>query len=271
MYTRYREEEMSMQEASEIETPRTLQGITPERPLNTLLRSLPARDYDRLAPHLQRVPMVANQVLFRQDAPVDRVYFPGGGACSLVKHTEDGQTAEVAMVGREGAIGGCLAFGLEYSPCDVIVQIAGPYADVLDVDVFKRELEARGALYAGVATYCQALLLMLMQSTACNSLHSAEKRLVRWLLMTHDRSGRDQFRFTHEHVASMLGLRRPTVTIVAGKLQAARLIECRRGTVTIHDRPGLEVAACECYRTVRRTFERLVADSRDSRVELQAQ
>jgi CRP-like cAMP-binding protein len=102
-----------------------------------------------------------------------------------------------------------------------------------------------------------------MQTTVCNALHTAEERGCRWLLMTHDRVGKDEFRLTHEFAAAMLGVRRPTLTVIAGSLQKAGLIQYRRGYITIVDRIGLEAASCECYETVRAVFRRLLPEILD--------
>lgn len=239
---------MSIQgEVSPLAISQTAVFVTPKQSLNNLLASLPVEDYERIGAHLKPVPMRVKQVLYKQNAPVEAIYFPGGGACMLVKRTEDGRTAEVGVVGREGVIGGSLLFALGISPCDVIVQMAGP-CDELPLDAFAKEMERRGALHRRIATYSGALVTQLMQATACNSLHSASKRLARWLLVLHDRTNGDELPFTHEFASTMLGLRRPTVTLIAAKLQAAGVIEYRRGTVRIRDRAGLEAASCECYR-----------------------
>ena len=230
------------------------------RPSNKILASLPVEDYERILPHLKRTPMRPKQLLYQQDALIENVYLPGGGACALFKTTSEGNTAEVAVVGAEGLIGADVFFGLPYSPCEVLVQMAGPYADLLPAHVFSQEMDRRGALYNRVTRYSQALMMQIMQATLCNSLHSAEERCARWLLSTHDRAGSDEFRFTHEFLATMLGLRRPTVTIVVGALQAAGLIQHHRGTVRIIDRAGLEGVSCECYRVVKRTYARLLPE-----------
>lgn len=227
---------------------------------NQLLASLPHDEYDRIAPHLKRVPMRVGEVLYRQDAPLDSVYFPSGGACALVKPTEDGHTTEIAVIGAEGAIGASVFCGLSRAPCDIMVQLDGPYADVLPQALFADDPERLRTLHSRMTRYTHALLLQMMQGTACNSLHSAQKRCARWLLATHDRAGQDEFRFTHEFAAAMLGLRRPTVTLIAGTLQTAGLIEHHRGRVKIVNRAGLEAAACECYRATKSTLTRLGPD-----------
>ncbi|RPI56783.1 MAG: Crp/Fnr family transcriptional regulator [Acidobacteria bacterium] len=238
--------------------------VAPLRSRNKLLASLPLEDYQRIAPHLRSVPMKLKQVLHKQDEPIQDVYFPSGGACSLVKTLRDGQAAEVATIGAEGAVGASVFFGQRIAECDVLVQVAGPVADAMKADMFNSEMERRGAFFNRVIRYNQALMSQIMQTTACNGLHSAEQRCCRWLLMTHDRAGCDEFTLTHEFLATMLGVRRPTVTIVAATLQARGLIQYRRGSVAIADRAGLESASCECYQTVKATWDRLLPELRAS-------
>jgi CRP-like cAMP-binding protein len=130
----------------------------------------------------------------------------------------------------------------------------------MSAELFNAEMEKRGAFYNHLVRYNQALMSQIMQTTVCNGLHSAEQRCCRWLLMSHDRAGADEFPLTHEFLATMLGVRRPTVTIVANQLQQAGLIQYRRGSVRITDRTKLEAASCECYATVREQMRRLMPD-----------
>jgi CRP-like cAMP-binding protein len=227
---------------------------------NRLLLSLPAEDYQRLTPDLHVVPMTPRRVLQKQDEPIRDVYFPGGGACSLVKIMHDGKTAEIATIGDEGVIGAGVFFGQRDSPGEVVVQVPGAVALAMRVDVFNQEMSRREAFYNRVVRFNQGLTTQIMQTTACNGLHSVEQRCCRWLLMTHDRVKRDDFPLTHEFIATMLGVRRPTVTLVAHALQQAGLINYRRGHLTIVDRQKLEATACECYETVRATFRRLLPE-----------
>ena len=230
------------------------------RSSNKLLASLPVEDYERIEPSLRTVPMKLKQVLQKQDNPIEHVYFPGGGAFSLVKTLQDGQVAEVATVGAEGAVGAGVFFGQRVADCDVLVQLTGPGAQAMSAEVFTAEMDKRGAFYNRVVRYNQALMSQIMQSTVCNGLHSAEQRCCRWLLMTRDRAGVDEFPMTHEFLATMLGVRRPTVTLVANALQQAGLIQYRRGAVKIVDRAKLEAASCECYATVRDQMRRLLPE-----------
>src|SRR5687767_5401733 len=187
------------------------------RSSNKLLASLPLEDYQRIAPGLRSVPVKLRQVVQKQDEPIEDVYFPGGGAFSLVKTLQDGKVAEVATVGAEGAVGASVFFGQRIADCEALVQVTGPGAQVMSAELFKTEMERRGAFYNRVVRYNQALMSQIMQTTVCNGLHSAEQRCCRWLLMTHDRAGTDEFELTHEFLATMLGVRRPTVTIVASQ------------------------------------------------------
>jgi CRP-like cAMP-binding protein len=227
---------------------------------NRLLLSLPAEDYQRLTPHIRVIPMTPRRVLQKQDEPIREVYFPGGGACSLFKIMQDGKTAEIATIGDEGVISAGVFFGQRESVGEVVVQVPGAAALALAVDVFNAEMSRRGALYNRVVRFNQSLTSQIMQTTACNGLHSVEQRCCRLLLMTQDRVRRDEFPLTHEFVATMLGVRRPTVTLVAHALQQAGLITCRRGHITIVNRKKLEAAACECYESVRNTFRRLIPE-----------
>jgi CRP-like cAMP-binding protein len=227
---------------------------------NKLLASLPGDEFQRIAPHLRSVPMKMKQVFQRQDEPTQVVYFPGGGACSLVKTLGDGRVAEVATVGGEGAIGASVFFGERIAECDALVRVPGPAAYALSADVFNHEMERHGPFFNHVVRYNQALMSQIMQTTVCNGLHSAEQRCCRWLLTTHDRAGQDEFSLTHEFLAMMLGVRRPTVTLIAANLQQTGAIHFRRGAVTIIDRPRLEAVSCECYQTVKSTWRRLLPD-----------
>jgi len=138
-----------------------------------------------------------------------------------------------------------------------MMQVPDTDAEMMSADAFKAETDRRGALHDCVARYSQALMGLMMQSTACMALHSLQERFARWLLMTHDRVHADEFTLSQEFLAMMLGSTRPTVSVVAGTLQAAGLISYRHGRITIANRSGLEEAACECYGSVRKNFDRL--------------
>ena len=227
---------------------------------NKLLASLPVDEYERLISQMRTVPAHVRQVMHKQDEPIEDVLFPRGGALSLTKTLQDGHVAEVATIGSEGAAGAGVFFGQALADCDVMVQLPGTGVLAMSADVFKAEMERRGAFYNRVVRYNQALMSQIMQATVCNGLHSAEQRCCRWLLTTRDRAGSDEFPMTHEYLATMLGVRRPTVTLVAAHLQQSGLIQCRRGAVTIMDREKLEAASCECYDAVKNLMRRLLPE-----------
>jgi CRP-like cAMP-binding protein len=215
---------------------------------NLLLAALPPDEYNRIVQSLETIPLKLKTHLHRPGDPIDYVYFPGGGFCSMLTVLKDGGMVEVATVGREGMVG--VTAVLDGNPVSALSMVQGETDTCyrMTADAFRGEMERRGIFYELLTHYAQALVGFIMQSTACNAVHSVEQRLARWLLMARDRMDRDDFPLTQEFVAMMLGASRPTVTIVAGTLQKAGLITYHRGHVTIIDRERLEAASCECYR-----------------------
>jgi CRP-like cAMP-binding protein len=235
-------------------------------PSNHLLASLRSADFDRLASTLDILPLKLKTVVHTAGAPVEHVYFPGGGFLSVLTVLEDGSMVEVATIGREGVAGLPAALdGGNPSPSETLVQAEMDTCYRMSRTDFRREMDQRGAFYELIAKYLHAYYGVVAQSTACNAVHSVEQRLARWLLMAHDRVGRNDFPLTQEFVAMMLGATRPTVTVVAGTLQKAGLITYHRGHVTIVDRERLESASCECYRTATALLKRVTADAPKAR------
>jgi len=229
---------------------------------NRLLAALPAADYARIIPSLVVVPLKLKAILHKPGEPIRDVYFPGGGFCSMLTVLEDGAMVEIATVGREGMVG--VSAVLDGAPVTSAAMVQGETDTCyrMAVDAFRREIDRRDAFYELTAHYGQALFGFVAQSTACNAVHSVEQRLARWLLMARDRMGRDHFPLTQEFAAMMLGASRPTVTVVAGTLQKAGLIEYSHGRVTIVDRKNLETASCECYRAATDLLKSVTAGSR---------
>jgi CRP-like cAMP-binding protein len=228
---------------------RPLSATKPPPPKNQLLAALPPDVFERVAPTLEVVPLRLKQFLQKTGEPVRDVYFPGGGFCSIVTVLEDGRMVEVATIGREGMLGMSTVLNGDLSPSASMVQAETDICYRMSPDAFRDEMEKRGPFYELLTRYGQAFVGFIMQSTACNAVHTVEQRLARWLLMAHDRVGKDDFPLTQEFAAMMLGASRPTVTVVAGTLQKAELITYHRGHVAIVDRKKLESASCECYRT----------------------
>jgi CRP-like cAMP-binding protein len=225
---------------------------------NKLLAALPLEDFARVAPAFVSVPVRPKQKLHKQGEPVSHVYFPISGAVSLIKTLTDGHTTEIATIGNEGMVGTHASFGETQSPGDAVVHVTSADIYALPVETFLAEMSRRGPFYNLTIRYCAALTSQIIQSSVCNSLHSVEQRVCRWLLTTHDRVGMDEFQLTQDFLADMLGVRRPTVTLIVGRLQRAGLLGFRRGRVVMLDRDGLESACCECYATVKASFSRLL-------------
>ena len=215
---------------------------------NRLLAALSVRAFDRITPFLHVMPMTLKSVSHKPGEPVQHVYFPGGGFCSVLTVLADGNMVEVATIGREGMVGvSAVVNGGARDPSTTMVLAESDVCYRISTDAFEAELDRHGEFTALVRRDTQALLGVVMQSTACNAVHSVEQRLARWPLMAHDRVECDEFPLTQEFAAMMLGATRPTVTVVAGTLQKADLIAYQRGRITIVDRQRLEQASCECY------------------------
>jgi CRP-like cAMP-binding protein len=225
---------------------------------NRLLATLPRRDYKRLLPDLEKVSLPLREILYEADGPIPHVFFPLHGVVSLVIMVEGGISLEVGTIGNEGMVGTPVFLGSERSPTRAISQVAGE-ALRMETTFFQEEMKRGGPLHGLVQRFTQAMINQISQSTVCNHRHSVLKRMCRWLLMSHDRVGADEFHLTQEFLAQMLGVRRPTVTAVARKLQLDGLIAYHRGQLTILDRKGLEAASCECYEVVAKELDRLLS------------
>jgi CRP-like cAMP-binding protein len=223
---------------------------------NRLLVALPRDEHDRLLPHLEKVALSLRDILYEANGPIAHVFFPLTGVVSLVIE-DGGSTLEVGIIGNEGLVGTPAFLGSERSPTRAIVQILGE-ALRMEATIFQKEMRRGGPLYGLVQRYTQGMINQISQSIVCNHRHSVKQRMCRWLTMSHNRVGADEFMLTQEFLAQMLGVRRPTVTTVAGTLQKAGLISYHRGKITVLDRKGLEAACCECYEVVAKELDRLL-------------
>jgi CRP-like cAMP-binding protein len=230
-----------------------------DAPANRLLGLLSPKDYRRLSPHLQRIPLKYRQSLYRSRQPLDFIYFIESGVGSLVNTMVNGQAAEVGTIGNEGVVGLPLLLGDDRAPTSVYVQVPGAGLR-MTAALFKKELARSASMRTVMLRYVHALFNQVAQSAACNHFHSIQQRCCRWMLMTHDRMQSDEFLLTQEFLAMMLGVQRTGVSAAAGALQRAGLIRYRRGIVTIIDRPGLKRRSCECYGISQREFDRLLGD-----------
>lgn len=227
---------------------------------NRLLASLPRDEYERLAPYLELIFLDVKRELYQPNVAIEFVYFPLAGVCSLLSLTSMGELIEVATVGNEGMIGLPIFLGSEQIPGLAMVQIPGE-ALRMSKENFRTCVIPGTALYDLLHRYTQALFNLVAQSALCNRVHSIEQRCCRWLLLTGDRVGGDEFPLTHEFLSQMLGVRRAGVSEVAAKLQNAGFISYRYGKIRILDRAGLEATSCECYELIKGEFERLIGDN----------
>jgi CRP-like cAMP-binding protein len=178
----------------------------------------------------------------------------------MVTLLSEGSMVEAATIGDDGIVGIEAFFGDDaVSACETIVQVPvlGDSAERLSVQDFRRELIACPTLHHAVARYLEILYAVMARLTACNAHHRIEERCARWLLTTHDRMHGQDFHLSHEFLAMMLGVRRQSVSVVAGTLRTAGFIRYGHGRVTVLDRKGLEAAACDCYPVIRELYDRL--------------
>ena len=228
---------------------------------NHLLAALPATEYERLAPHLERVPLLLGDMLYEPGGQLQHVYFPTTGIVSLLYVLESGASAEIAGVGNEGVLGISLFMGGNTTPSSAVVQTAG-YGYRLRAKLLQEEFNRGGLMQRLLLRYTQALLTQMCQTAACNRHHSVEQQLCRWLLLTLDRLPSNELVMTQELVAGALGVRRESITEAAGNLQRAGILRYRRGHIAVLARSGLESGACECYAVVKKELARLLSDVR---------
>jgi CRP-like cAMP-binding protein len=224
---------------------------------NRLLGSLPETAYDRLLPYLEMNTVRTGETLQAHRARIKDVYFPNGGVYSVTNEMRDGALVEVATVGREGMLGVGVFLGDRSGMGRTFQQVSNGLLPSMAVARFIKETGKAGPFRDVVSLYAQANLLQVMQCAACNALHNVTQRACRWLLQTHDRVDEDAFGLKQEFLAVMLGVHRPTVTVVLRALQQSGLISSRYGRIHILKRGRLEAAACECYEVIQGHFVRL--------------
>jgi CRP-like cAMP-binding protein len=223
---------------------------------NQILQGLTTQDRTRLQAQLEPVTFGLGDVVCEAGNRLDYVYFPTSCVVSSLYTTESGATAEMAVVGNDGVVGVSLFLSDDVMPASAIVVAAGG-ALRMRARAARGEFAAGGLLQGRLLRYIQALITQISQTAVCNRLHAVEQRLCRWLLMCHDRVATDELQMTQEFISNMLGGRRETVTVAAGRLQDAGLIRYARGHLAILDRHGLEALVCECYSYVEAECSRL--------------
>lgn len=228
---------------------------------NHLLAALLDADFERLAPHLELVPMLLGDVLYEPGEKMHYAYFPTTAIVSLHYLLQNGGSSEIAGVGNEGVLGISLFMGGVSTPSRAVVQTSG-VGYRLRSQILMEEFNRAGPVMRLLLRYTQALMTQMAQTAVCNRHHSVEQQLCRWLLLTLDRVPSNELTMTQELIANMLGVRREGVTEAAGKLQSYGFIRYRRGQITVLDRVGLETDVCECYAVVKKEFARLLSDVR---------
>ena len=223
---------------------------------NRLLGALPAEEFERLRPHLEIVTLEVKDFIYERDVPIEYVYFPIDCVTSTMATMRDGRSVEVGTIGHEGMDGLPVFLGTQTAPLDSFCQVPGEAAR-MTADALRSEVRAGDRLHDLLRRFTEATLVFAAQSSACNRLHTVEKRCSRWILHTHDRVGRNEFYLTQEFLSQMLGVRRASVSEVASALQSEGLISYSRGRLRILDRSGLEAVACECHGVITSEFDRL--------------
>lgn len=222
---------------------------------NQLLRSISAEEFARLRLISHHAVLTLGEVVYEAGAFVDYIYFPTTCVVSWLYTAQDGSTAEVAVAGNDGVVGISLFLGRRSTTHRAVVQIGGG-AIKMPASVLQNEFARGGQFQHTMLSYAQALITQIAQTAVCNRLHSVEQRLCRWLLLCHDRVNYSELLMTQEHIATMLGGRRESVTVAAGHLQDEGLIHYSRGRIKILNREGLEGIVCECYQAVQNELYR---------------
>jgi CRP-like cAMP-binding protein len=225
---------------------------------NRLLASLGQADYLKLAPGLSHVHLRRKDVVGERGAPATHVYFPCGSVLSVLAYMHSGAAVEVGTIGREGFFGLELLVGGQHWTETTVCQVEGGSL-CMTAAAFRDAVAGDTPLRRITQRYLMAYLALVSQSVACNRLHNIEERFARWVLMTHDRVDGDDFFLTQDFIADMLGVHRPSVSLVAGAFQQAGFIKYSRGAMSILNRQGLEDASCECYAVSANQFARLLA------------
>jgi CRP-like cAMP-binding protein len=218
--------------------------------VNRLLATLPKNEYKRLLPELKTVNLALGEVLYGTGDAIKYVYFPNDSIISLIAELSETSSLEVGMVGNEGMAGLAVFMGVSFSATRALVQGAGTAVRMSSAAV-RQEASRLGGLHRLLHRYSHSLLTQISQSSVCNRFHLVDARLARWLLMTNDRLGMEEFPLTQEFLSTMLGVRREGVSKAAGALQVDKLIRYSRGMITILNRRGLEANSCKCYAIIK--------------------
>ena len=224
---------------------------------NFILNSLTEEEYQRLHPNLEPVQLALGDIIYRPDEPIKYVYFLDNSMISVVATTTDGQSAEVGVIGWEGMSGMDVLLGSDSTLNENIVQHSNS-ALRINTQAIREEFNRAGTLHNSLLSFTRLMMIQIGQTALCNRLHTIEERLARWLLLCRDRAETDKLQLTQEFLALMLGANRASVTLAAIALQSAGYIKYKRGHITITDGEGLEEFSCDCYKTVKREYDRFL-------------
>lgn len=216
---------------------------------NTILGSLPAESYQKIAGRLEQVDMPHAKSIYKINEPIKHIYFPENSVISVVTYLQNGNCVETGIIGNDGLSGAEIVLSEDRSPREAMVQLAGT-GKRISTDDFKEICQSDAVLMRLVMRFIYSFIGQISQNPACLCFHTIEKRLARWLLMFHDRADSDELKLTQEFIAVMLGVHRPSVSKFAAKLQEKGLINYNRGKIKILNRSGLEEMSCECYETI---------------------
>ena len=230
-----------------------------QRPFNNLLRRLSAKDFTLIAPHLAQEEAKAGELLYNPGDNVETVHFPcGPGLASFLVASEDGRDVETVLVGREGAVGGIVSQGHLPAYTRIMVKFGGPFAR-LPIGKLEAAKTRSATLRNVFARYADCLLAQILQSTACNAIHSIEQRTAKWILSAMERTDGDNIvPLTHEQLATLLGVGRSYTSRVMQTFKAEGVLETRRGSILIRDREALRIRACLCNESVKNHFEEVL-------------
>jgi hypothetical protein len=230
-----------------------------QRPFNNLLRRLSAKDFTLIAPHLAQEEAKAGELLYNPGDNVETVHFPcGPGLASFLVPSEDGRDVETILIGREGAVGGIVSQGHLPAYTRIMVKFGGPFAR-LPIGKLEAAKTRSATLRNVFARYADCLLAQILQSTACNAIHSIEQRTAKWILSAMERTDGDNIvPLTHEQLATLLGVGRSYTSRVMQTFKAEGVLETRRGSILIRNREALRIRACRCNESVKNHFEEVL-------------
>lgn len=235
-----------------------MKDTTDDALLNQLLAALPASEYEKIRPALERVTLERGQVLWEAEELNQHIYFPTTAMICMLYETESGQSIEVGMIGRQGLVGIATFMGDADLLHRVVVERAGD-AYRMTGKAAMEEFSESGDFQDILMCYTQSLITQISQTAVCNQLHSVDQQLCRWLLMNHDHQMTTTFLMTHDQIAKLLGVRRESVSLAASQLQDRGLILCTRGKIEMVDRSRIEATSCECYRIVKAQYDRMLS------------